>query len=171
MAQQNFSETYKETVFVLWHEGNRKLSDRFCNSLPDENGDRPSPKTVEKWRDNFGWIERAESLDVDFSNKLIAQSLNKREEMYKRHEEVASALLTKGEEYLKEHDFKDSADAIRAIGLAVEISRASVGQAEIIRKFASMSEEQLDKELQKMISKPEDGGEFIDAISSDVEED
>lgn len=162
MAQQNFSETYKETVFVLWCEGNRKISDRFCNSLPEENGDRPSPKTVEKWRDNFGWIERAEVLDVDFSNELLKKSLSKRQEMYKRHEEVSDALLVKGEKYLQDHEFKDSADAIRAIALAVEIKRESVGQAELLQKIASMSEEQLDKELAKMIKKPENSGEWVE---------
>ena len=67
---ESFSDPFKEQVFFLWHENGRKISNKFANSLPDENGNKPSPKAIEKWRDGYGWIERADSLDAEISKEL-----------------------------------------------------------------------------------------------------
>jgi len=165
-----FSDPYKEQVFFLWHEGGRKISNKFTNTLPEENGNKPSPKTIEKWRDGYGWIQRAEVLDSEISQHLQENIINKRVEMYEEHVKVANALIQKGKEFLESHDLKDSSDALKAIALGIEIERNSVGQADIGRKVLKMTNEQLEKELLKLIGQtPPGDDEFIEVEAEEVD--
>ncbi len=165
---ENFTDQYKEEVFLLWYDGGRKISNRFTNSLPEENSSRPTPKTVEKWRDSFGWIERAEVLDAELSERLKDKMINDRVEMYEKHVQLASDLIEKGKEFLQTHELKDSSDALKAIALGIDIEKVSIGQAEIGRKILTMSNDQLERELLKLIGRqapPSD--EFIDIEAED----
>lgn len=161
---ENYSDQYIEQTFYLWYKGGRKISNRFANSLPeDEKGQRPTFKTVEKWRDNFGWIDRADKLDADISNALQKDVINERIEMYREHVEVANALITKGKEFLDTHEIDDMADALKALSLGIEIARTSVGQAALGHKILAMSDDQLTKELSKLLAPEKKNEEFIDA--------
>lgn len=159
---ENYSEQYIEQVFYLWHDGGRKISQRFANSLPeDENGNRPTFKTIEKWRDTYGWVDRAEDLNAKISMSLEKVAIEKRTKMYLEHEEVGTALLTKGREFLESHPIEEMADALKAITLGWELRKNSIGQAEIGQKLLNMSDEQLIKELNKMLL-PKNENEFIE---------
>ena len=160
---ENYSENYIEQTFYLWHKGGRKISQRFANSLPeDDKGQRPTFKTVEKWRDNFGWIDRADKLDAEISNSIQTQYINERMEMFEEHERVADSLIAKGKKYLDEHEIDDMADALKAISLGIEIHRASVGQGSIGQKILAMNSDQLTKELTKLLAPAKQSEEFID---------
>ena len=161
---ENYSDQYIEQSFFLWYRGGRKISNKFANSLPeDEKGQRPTFKTVEKWRDSFGWIQRAEALDADLSRALQDQVINERSEMYKEHVEVADKLIAKGKEYLEFHPMDDMADALKSISLGVEIQRVSVGQVALGQKILSMSDDQLTRELNKLLSPQKKDDEYIEA--------
>lgn len=159
---EHFSDSYREETFALWYEGGKKISDRFCNTLPEEHGKRPTPKTVEKWRDNYGWLQRADIVDAELSSRLQTEIIDKRIRMYEEHSKIADELIKKGRDFLKNEALKDSSDAIRAIALGVEIEKASIGQAEVGRKLLTMTDEQLNKELEKLIGKPKALPDIID---------
>ena len=154
---ENYSPHYKESVFALWYDGNRKISQKFANSLPeDENGQRPTFKTIEKWRDEFGWMQRADALDGELSRKLQDEVINKRIKMYEEHVEVSNSLIAKGKDYLENHPIEEMGDALKAISLGVEIQRVSVGQIELGQKILRMSDEQLNREIYKLMGKSDE---------------
>jgi len=168
-----YSDQYIEQTFYLWYESGRKISGKFANSLPkDENGNSPTFKAIEKWRDSRGWIERAEILDTELSQRLQEKMITERVEMYEKHVKLAGELIEKGKKFLLTHDLKDSSDAIKAIALGIDIEKVSIGQAEIGRRVLTMSNDQLERELQKMIGKPSKvSDEFIiDVESEDSDE-
>lgn len=167
---ENYSDQYIEQTFYLWYKGGRKISQKFANSLPeDEKGQRPTFKTVEKWRDSYGWIDRADTLDADISNALQKDVINERVEMYRRHVELADSLLEKGKKFLEEHPIDEMSDALKAISLGVEIHRVSVGQVALGQKILSMSDDQLTKELNKLLAPQKKDDEFIDAETMEEE--
>ena len=154
---ETYSDQYKEQTFILWYDGNRKISNKFANSLPeDEQGQRPTFKTIEKWRDEFGWMQRADALDGELSRKLQDEVINKRIRMYEEHVEVSNSLIAKGKDYLENHPIDDMADALKAISLGVEIQRVSVGQIELGQKILRMSDEQLNREIYKLMGKSDE---------------
>ena len=154
---ETYSEIYKENVFVLWYDGNRKISNKFANSLPeDENGQRPTFKTIEKWRDEFGWMQRADALDGELSRKLQDEVINKRIKMYEEHVTVSNKLIELGKDFLDNHKIEEMSDALKAISLGVEIQRVSVGQIELGQKILRMSDEQLNKEIYRLMGKSDE---------------
>ena len=123
----NYNDQYIETVFHLWYNGGRKISQRFCNTLPDDDrGNRPTWKTVENWRDSYGWIERADGMDAALSLRLEDEAISKRIEMYKEHVEVSNALIAKGKEFLQNHPIEEMGDALKAISLGIDIQKAFI---------------------------------------------
>lgn len=153
----------------MWYETGKKISNKFSNSLPEENGNRPSPKTVEKWRDQFGWLQRADILDAELSQVLQTKIIDKRIKMYEEHSKIADELIQKGRTFLRTVELKDASDAIRAISLGVEIEKESIGQAEVGRRLLTMSDDQLNKELERLIGKPKALSDNI--IDAEVAED
>lgn len=154
---ETYSDQYKEQTFVLWYDSNRKISQKFANSLPeDENGQRPTFKTIEKWRDEFGWMQRADALDGELSRKLQDEVINKRIKMYEEHVTVSNKLIELGKDFLDNHKIEEMGDALKAISLGVEIQRVSVGQIELGQKILRMSDEQLTKEIYKLMGKSDE---------------
>ena len=98
MAQPlNYSDKYIELVFQLWYDGGRKISQRFVNTLPpDENGNVPSFKGVEKWRDAYGWLQRADVMDAEISQRFQDEAISKRIKMYEEHVDLSNKLITLG---------------------------------------------------------------------------
>ena len=165
---ENYTDLYKEMVFFRWHSEGKVISPRFCNSLPDENGNRPTHKAVEKWRDQFGWIQRADTLDVELSNRLKDEYIEKRNAMFEKHIDMASLLIDKSKEFLTKTNFFEATDALRAVALGIEIERASIGQVEMGQKILEMSNDQLDKALLKLVGK--DVAPDVDIIEGDTED-
>lgn len=160
---ETYSDAYIEQVFYKWYEGNRVISPKFSNSLPpDENGNTPSFKAIDKWKDKYGWVERADALDGEVALSFQQTVIEKRVKMYEEHAEVANALIVKGKEFLANHPIEDMADALKAISLGVDIERASVGQADFGKRLVTMTDDQLTKELKKMLGQPVKADEFID---------
>lgn len=160
---ENYSSKYIEETFYRWYESGMKISPKFANSLPaDEQGKAPTFKTIEKWRDAYGWVDRAEELDNAISKSIQDTIVGKRTAMYEEHATVANKLVQKGREFLESHSIDTMADALKAISLGVEIERVSVGQADLGRKIMSMSDEQLTSELQKYLKPPTKDSEFIE---------
>lgn len=174
MAKEHYTDSYKEKVFFLWHEGGRKISPRFVNSLPmAENGFRPGFKTVEQWRDSHGWIERADALDAEISSRFQTEAVNKRIKMYEEHIEVSNSLISRGKQFLENNPIDEMPDALKAISLGIEIQKASVGQIEMGQKILQMSNTQLLNEITKLLGAPEvsNDDEIVDSVAIDEEED
>ena len=160
---EKYDDYYIEQVFYLWHKNGRKISDKFAKSLPlDEKGQQPAFKTIEQWRDKFGWVTRADSLDSEISTALQEKVIDERIKMYEEHTALADTLIEKARTFLASTPIDEMKDALKAIELAVEIQRTSIGQAEFGRRLLTMSNEQLSQQLNKLLQ-PKQENEFIDA--------
>lgn len=168
---ERYDDHYIEQTFYLWHKNGRHISDKFAKSLPpDEHGQRPAFKTIEQWKDKFGWVTRADSLDAEISTALQERVIDERIQMYEEHTRLSNTLIEKAKLFLETKEITEMKDALKAIELGIEIQRVSIGQAEFGRRLLSMSNEQLGKELNKMLQ-PKLENEFIVDASVEVEDD
>jgi len=168
---ETYSDAYIEQTFYRWYDGNRVISQKFANSLsPDENGNVPSFKAIDKWKTKYGWVERADSMDAQVSLEFQKKVIDARVKMYEEHSNVANALVEKGKEFIKDHPIETMQDALKAISLGVEIERVSVGQADFGRKYLNMTGDQLTNELRKLLGSPEKPDDFIDVTPEPEEE-
>lgn len=163
---ERYDDHYIEQTFYLWHKNGRHISDKFAKSLPpDEHGQRPAFKTIEQWKDKFAWVTRADSLDAELSLALQEKVIDERIAMYEEHTQISNTLIEKAKNFLSTTEIKEMKDALKAIELAIEIQRVSIGQAEFGRRLLNMSSEQLSKELNKMLQ-PKQENEFI--VDADI---
>ncbi len=174
MATQQYSEDYIDQVFYHWYENGKQTGAGLTARLQkDLNGRTPTDSTVNNWVVQYGWVERADKLDVEVSKVLDTEVIDRRVEMYKRHAEIGQDMVEMGIAFLKENGIKTDQAAIRAIDSGVEIQRVSVGLAEAWQKISTMSDDQLTKELARLSggkTKPEAEGEFdVTVPAEDVE--
>ena len=159
-----YTEEYIDDVFYRWHGADRIISQAFISQLePDKNGRTPTKEAVTRWRDSRGWIERADALDAEISVQKDRHIIDLRMEMFKKHAEIGGQLIEKGITYLQEHGVENSNSAIRAIDLGLTTERVSTGLAEVYVKISKMSDEDLTKELKKLIGGNSSQEETIDA--------
>jgi hypothetical protein len=167
MPYNEFPDEYIERVFYAWYENDRKGGSGFISTMPEtEDGRKPARITVDKWMREKGWIERADALDAEVSRKMDDEIINKRMEMFKKHEQIGSDLIEKGMAFLndKEKGITNDSTAVRAVDLGITTQRVSTGMAEAYVKISKMSDEALNKELSRLIGKKDDivDAEFIE---------
>jgi hypothetical protein len=166
-----YSDTYKDRCFYVWYENNKSFGGvGFLEKLPEpENGiNRPGKVTLQKWKDSFGWVARADALDAEVSLALDQTIVDKRIQMFKEHAEVGRELIQKAREYLVANDFKDGNEALRALSLGIDTQRVSEGAAEAYSKIANMTEDQLAKEFVKLTGGNKKDEDFIETEVTDI---
>lgn len=162
-----YPDHYVDKVFYAWYENNRRLNPKLMRDIPDfpeGSGNKPNVATLNIWVKKFDWDIRAQGLEDELSKRMDDEIINKRMEMFKKHQEIGGALIEKGIEFLKENGITNDQAAIRAIDLGINIERVSTGMAESYLKISKMSDEELQRELLKLTGKkPDNDEEIIDA--------
>lgn len=171
MGQVEYTDEYIEKAFYLWYEGGRNQGNGFMHSLPkDKDGRKPSKFTIIDWVKTRGWIERADALDGEVTRALDAivvdNAVDIRKKMFEQQAQIADELIQKGLEFLNEKGITTDASALRAIDLGLATQRVATGVAEMYVKISKMSDEEIAKELKKLIGKsPKDDDSIIDATT------
>jgi hypothetical protein len=111
-----------------------------------------------------GWIERADALDAEVSIKLDREMIQSRADQLRRMAEVGEETMNEGYKYIKEQGFDSAAAAVRAIGLGSDMVFRFAGSADGLVRVLSMTDQQLEKEVAKLLGKDD----FIDAETVDV---
>lgn len=149
---KEFTDNYIDQVFYSWYENDKKLGKEFILTLPDDGDNKkPTKDTIVKWVSSYGWMERADALDAEASRAIDATMIERRRKMYEEQVRVANELVKQGMEFLNEKGITSDTSAIRAIDLGLTTQRVSTGVAEAYVKISKMSDEQLNKELQKLM--------------------
>lgn len=149
----SFGDEYKLQVFLVWYNTGKPSGEMLRTLIePDSLTENlPAAHTLNQWiRETF--IPKAlfldEQVSADIDKKLVAQ----RVEMADRHAHIGKILQQKGLEYLESHDITNAKDALAAIIKGVEIEHeARVLPTDILEKLDTMSDDQLVKELTKVI--------------------
>lgn len=164
-----YTDAYIDSVFYLWYEMGKKVGSGFLHALPaTTEGKIVSRATIMGWLDNRGWRERADALDAEASRALDVLVIDRRKKMYEEQVRVADELVAKGMEFLNDKGIQTDASAIRAIDLGLATQRSAIGMAELHVKISKMSDEQMDKELQRLLGRKED--DSVDAEVIEEEE-
>ena len=163
----DYTEEYIESVFYLWVQGGKKLGNPFLNSLPE----LPDKKTVSRatlnhWIESRGWKERADAIEAEASRAMDELFIDRRKKMYEEQVKVADELVLKGMEFLNAKGIQTDASAIRAIDLGLATQRSSIGMAEAYAKISKMSDDQIDREISRLLGKAPD-----DAVDAEILED
>lgn len=158
-----FSPTYIEQIFYFWYS-NRQLGAQWTNArIPaDEQGQKANYSTVQRWIEDYGWLERAEALDVEAARKMDNLIIDERISMFKEHAEIGKQIREMGLKFLEEKGLEKDASALRAIADGIQIERSSRGLADALSRIASMDDATLAREISKLLP------QAIDAEYEDV---
>lgn len=166
-----FTDEYKEKCFYSWYENKEKPRQKMLDALPkDENGRTPGYQTIIAWRDNFGWIERADALDAEVSVRVENQLIKKTAKRYEQLAEVGEELMQMARDYLKAQGFDSAASAVRAIGLGGEMVSKYAGMADKISALSGMSNRQLEVFAQRLLGNQDKDENVITAYADDLTE-
>jgi len=83
--------------------------------------------SVLKWREWFGWDERADGLDADFQARENRKAVARRLKMQEDHRRAGEALRKRGVQYHVMHEITTARDATQAIKVGVDIERTAEG--------------------------------------------
>lgn len=156
-----YTDPYIEQCFYVWYENGKVFGKSLLDKLPKtEKNNVPSIITIQKWADDYGWVERADALDAEVSVRQDELVIDKRLKMYERLAEIGEFEAEEGFKYLKEHGIKKEETALRAISDGSDLMQKSVGVAEAIKQISSMTPDQLDKAIQKLLGQKQES-EFI----------
>lgn len=165
-----FTEEYKDQVFYLWYENGKSINFNLMESIPvSPNGRKPTETTIKEWVRNGDWNTRADGLDGQISRALDSTIIDRRVAMYKRHAEIGQDMVEMGMKFLNENGLKKEESAIRAIAEGIDIQRQSIGLAEALQKISTMDNDQLTRELQKLLGKPEMGEDDVTVKAEEIE--
>lgn len=114
-----------------------------------------------------GWIERADALDAEVSQKLDIEVIENRVAQLREMAQLGEKLMKEGYAYIKENGFDSAAAAVRAVGLGSDMMFRYAAAADYLAKIGTMSNKQLEREIRKLLGKNEE--EIIEA--EEVEED
>jgi len=164
----DYTEKYIDQCFYIWYDGDRAVGNGLIDRLPEtDDGKKPGVFTVKRWVEEKGWIERADALDATVSVRIEEEVIDKRVAMYKRHAEIGEFEVEAGFEYLKAHGIKKEETALRAITDGTELQRKSVGVEDVLRKISSMTPDQLDNELRKLLGQKKDDEFIVDGETTE----
>uniref|UniRef100_A0A6H1ZBA6 Uncharacterized protein n=1 Tax=viral metagenome TaxID=1070528 RepID=A0A6H1ZBA6_9ZZZZ len=169
VTNKPFDEEYIEATFYAWYEAGRPRNKSIRDCLPEREDGKPARSTVDDWIKNYGWIERADALDVQRSNLLDQRAIERRADMLERQAKIGKALLDKGYEYIEENEPASIAEAVKLVVEGKNMERESLGYSEILKKYSRMQNTELDQELRKLLGTGEDE-DIIEGDSVDVTE-
>ena len=149
---QQYSDSYKNDLFLLWWKNQKPFSKRLWQMIPEDwDGSKPAVTTVERWvREIF--VSRAETLDNRLAQEMEGRLVKEKVEMLYRHAEVGRKIQKKALDCLDKIDPSDlsSNSAVRLLVEGVRIERDSVGLPQALEKMMSASDEDLLERVQKL---------------------
>lgn len=127
-------------VFLVWYQADRSLSKTVQNCQLNE-------RTLRRWIADFNWHGRADTLDAKANAKALAAAAEEKSQrlaqMASRHRQLAGGLQSKGAAYLQKHGVDNSAQAINAIRVGVQLERQSEGMPDWLVALTQMNDEEL----------------------------
>lgn len=153
IERYDFSEEYKNDVFMVWYRAGKPTMFTLLNIIPETvDGRKPARTTLRDWITVFN--QKAEVLDQAVRDEMNNRMILEKIEMLNRHAEVAVEMQEKSLKYLrsKKSDL-NSAAAVRMLVDGIRIEKESRGIPRILSKMAGMSDDDLLKEAEKLLLK------------------
>ncbi len=167
---REFSDEYIERCFEVWYSMNQPSNMQLLQeALPESpEGKKPGKALLRQIRDNYGWQERADSLNALAIQKVETQLVNQKSNMLKHQAEQAFQIATLARDHLLENGFDTSASAVSALFRATEEERTVRGISEFLIKISKLSDEDVMKEAAKLLKRNSEAIEG-EVISDDAD--
>lgn len=184
--QVEYDDIYIETCFRAWYDagcpklrtgngtvpvGGKQVMKVFP---PAPDGRKPTFMTIRNWMERFDWQARADALDAEVSVRLDREAIEKRVSVLRDLADTGKTLMDKGVEYILKNDnpFQDNPSAaVRAIISGAEMQFKFASQADKLAIIANMSDKQIEKEILRLLGKPNNDDETVDAELEDIPSD
>lgn len=151
--EQYFGPEYKHLCFMIWYRNGKPSPTHLLDVLPIDElvGRKPGIPCLKNWVKDFE--QQAHDLDMQVSEELNKRMIAEKVEMLHRHAGDSKAIQEWAMDFLKEHkgDFTVST-ATRLWVEATRIERASRGIPSMFDKINDATDEDLLKELQKVVT-------------------
>ena len=173
LSYNAFSEQYIEQCFESWYShGCPSSPARSLDILPiDEQGRKPSARTVADWMNERNWNFRKDELNAEVFRKSTENLIVKQVEMMQRQAQYGFDMQAKGIEYIKENGFDTAASAVNSISKGVEIERSSRGVSKFLIELVDKSDADIKEEIKKLSERISPDGEIIDMVETKEETD
>lgn len=161
---------YMETAFGIWITSNKPSMEALVTLIPEhpELNRKPSAGTLKYWKTNGRWQERADDIDAKIQENTDRHLVQVRMEMMERHARMSAEIADRAFEHLMGEDgFDSSASAVNALFKALETEKASRGLAGALTKVFALSDDDLKKEMDKLLSKVTDVGGDEDILEGE----
>lgn len=158
-----YTPEYIEKCFTIWYAAGRPRPATIHSKLPeDTHGRVPSKVVLKKWYKEGAWELRADEMDVKaiqiVENDLITQKAN----MLREQAQIGLELQRLGMEYLRQFKFDTASSAVSAVIRGAGLERSSRGIGELLVKMAGMTDEDLQEEIMKQLTRATDAGQLIE---------
>lgn len=166
-----YTDEYKAKCFIVWYTAGRPTGmNHIMDIVPqDALGRKPNVNLLKKWRDEDGWLERADELDARAMEKVDNTLVKQKAEMLQRQAGIGRELQEKGIDHLRKMPLDSSAAAIAAIVKGAELERSSLGMSDFMLRMSKMSDADLRDAIVKLASRSD--GTIIDADEVEIQED
>ena len=151
---RNFRQEYKDACFYIWYNAGKPTVKDLLDLIPfpDTNyGQKPTTASLYTWVNDL-FIPRAEELDRGVKETLDKEVIAAKVEMLERHAKLGKQMQNLSWEYLEAH--KDELTPNSAVRMLVEgrrIEMESIGIPEALLRMSSMTDQELQEEVAKLI--------------------
>lgn len=150
-----FSTQYREKIFYIWYNHGKPGSVnllRFITPNLDDFERIPTKSALNFWiTEEFK--PRAELMDKQIKDQMNALLVKEKVEMLRRHAEIGLKMQNIAIDYLNENlDELSAPAAVRLLVEGIRIERESRGIPDALDKMQSMTDEDLMKEVQHLIT-------------------
>jgi len=151
----SFPEEYKNEIFMLWYNEQKPTANNLFTLLPPEkfSGEVTTAGTVASWINTI-FKPRAKLLDEQVMAELEGRMVKEKIEMMERHADISTKMQDIAIEYFDSIDIQDKLTPSTATRLLIEfiqIERESRGLPQAMKKMIDKSDDDLMKELEKII--------------------
>lgn len=165
-----YGEDFIELCFRAWYSAGRPAHYRRMDWPKDDHGRAPSAVTVRRWRIERGWEERADILDAKAIELADTTLVQQKADMLRKQAQIGFELQELGMASLKADGFDSSSSAVSAVVRGAELERTSRGIGELLVKMAAMTDEELEAEILKQLTRASEAGQILDADEVEDEE-
>jgi hypothetical protein len=137
--------------------------------IPESNNNKPSVVALQKWRENDGWDERAEDIQLAVRDRLAADLVTERTKMLREQADQAAVVRNAAFDYLTLTGFDSASSAVQALKWSVDTEQKARGIEQALTNMGSATEDQLKKEFMRLINGASDLG-VVEGEEVDVPE-
>lgn len=170
-----YSDDYRDQCFYAWYSAGRPRDIKDVIPVYTD-GNKPTSATLQNWKRDMGWIQRADALDAQLSIQVDSEIIEQKKKDYMELAQTGRDIMLKAKNWLEDNDFDSSAAAVRAIGLGAEMIAKYSRAADMVDAVLGKTDKQITREILNLLGKSTDmeentEEEVVDAGSEEDDND